>query len=186
MSNQFKERFSFLVHFLKNPLRNASIAPSSRLASRCMLDGLDLGKMQYVVELGPGTGCFTQELYDRLPEGCKVLVVELEKAYVKDLEARFGHRFEIVQASAHEIADLIAERAWPRVDLVLSGLPFVLPQEVKRELWLTLQQLTSKGTTYRFFTYVPPIMKRHYRDFDLRLVRGVAGNLPPMWIYSVN
>ena len=125
-----------------------------------MLEGLDVDQMEYVVELGPGTGCFTQELYDRLPAACQVLVIELEA--------------------------LIAERGWPRVDLVLSGLPFVLPKPVKESLWASLKRFTGEGTVYRFFTYMPPVMKRHYRDFDLRLVRGVAANLPPMWIYSVN
>lgn len=162
------------------------MAPSSRAASRSMLEGLDVDQMEYVVELGPGTGCFTQELYDRLPAACQVLVIELEENYVKHLHERFGHRFHIVQASAHELEALIAERGWPRVDLVLSGLPFVLPKPVKESLWASLKRFTGEGTVYRFFTYMPPVMKRHYRDFDLRLVRGVAANLPPMWIYSVN
>jgi phospholipid N-methyltransferase len=151
-----------------------------------MLSGIDVENLKYVVELGPGTGCFTQELYDVLPADCQVLVIELEADYVAQLQARFGQRFQVVQASAHELEALIAERGWPRVDLVLSGLPFVLPKPVQQTLWSTLMRLTSQGTVYRFFTYMPPIMKRYYRDFDLRLVRGVAANLPPMWIYSVN
>ena len=186
MSSSLNGRLSFLLHFLRHPLRNASVAPSSRVASRSMLKGLDVSKLEYVVELGPGTGCFTQELYDRLPDHCQVLVIELEGDYLKELERRFGDRFHIVQASAHELESLIGERGWPRVDLVLSGLPFVLPKAVQERLWETLKRLTSEGTVYRFFTYMPPIMKRYYRDFDLRLVRGVAVNLPPMWIYSVN
>lgn len=179
-------RMAFLWNFLKHPLRNASVVPSSRVASRAMLTGLDLSSLEYVVELGPGTGCFTQELFDRLPSHCQVLVIELDEGYVANLKARFGDRFEVVQASAHELDALIEERGWPRVDLVLSGLPFVLPEAVKKVLFASLLNRTGSGTVYRFFTYMPPIMKKHYCDFNLRLVKGVAANFPPMWIYSVN
>ena len=40
-----------------------------------MLEGLDLSKMKYVVELGPGTGCFTAQLMEKLPESSEVLVL---------------------------------------------------------------------------------------------------------------
>ena len=55
MPNQTTDRWSFLVNFIKHPLRNASVAPSSRIAARNMLCGLDLEHLEYVVELGPGT-----------------------------------------------------------------------------------------------------------------------------------
>jgi len=186
MRSVLKSRWAFLLNFIRYPLRNASVVPSSRIASRCMLDGLDLDTMKYVVELGPGTGCFTEELYNRLPAHCQVLVIELDGGYVETLKAKYGHRFDVVQASAHELDALVSSRSWPRVDLVLSGLPFVLPEPVKSSLWSTLQEKTAAGTTYRFFTYMPPIMKRHYREFDLHLIKRVAANFPPMWIYSVN
>ena len=186
MNMTTRSRLSFLVNFLKHPLRNASVVPSSRIASRSMLDGLDLSRMKHVVELGPGTGCFTQELYDRLPPDCQVLVIELDDGYVADLKARFGHRFDIVQASAHELDALIKERGWPSVDLILSGLPFVLPDSIKKVLFAAILRRTGQGSVYRFFTYLPPLMKKHYVGFDLKLVRHVAANFPPMWIYSVN
>jgi len=186
MSQDFKGRLSFLGNFLKHPLRNASVAPSSRIAARNMLRGIDLEKLTHVVELGPGTGSFTQELYARLPEGCQVLVIELDAGYVANLRARYGDRFDIVQASAHEMESLVKERGWPAVDLIVSGLPFTLPKSVKASLWGSLQAMTRTGTVYRWFTYMPPIMKWHYRGFDMRLVRRVWANLPPMWIYSVN
>ena len=186
MSNVSSGRLAFLLNFLRHPLRNASVVPSSRLASRSMLEGLDLSAMRYVVELGPGTGCFTQELLERLPAQCHVLVIELDEGYVADLNARFGDRFEVVQASAHKLDALVEERGWPRVDLILSGLPFVLPEPVKQRLFSSILRRTEKGTVYRFFTYMPPIMKKHYVGFSLRLVRYVPANFPPMWIYSVN
>ena len=71
MAAEHQDRWSFLVNFVKHPLRNASVAPSSRIAARNMLRGIDVKALTHVVELGPGTGSFTRELYDRLPQVCK-------------------------------------------------------------------------------------------------------------------
>lgn len=186
MSAEHRDRWSFLINFFKHPLRNASVAPSSRIAARNMLRGIAVDSLTHVVELGPGTGSFTRELYDCLSPQCKVLVIELDAGYVDGLQNQFGDRFEIVQASAHELERLLAERGWPKVDLIVSGLPFTLPKPVKASLWNVLHRMTEAGTVYRWFTYMPPIMKWHYRGFNMRLVRRVWANLPPMWIYSVN
>ena len=67
MAAEHRDRWSFLVNFVKHPLRNASVAPSSRIAARNMLRGIDVNALTHVVELGPGTGSFTRELHDRLP-----------------------------------------------------------------------------------------------------------------------
>ena len=83
-----------------------------------MLSGIEVDQLNHVVELGPGTGSFTRELYDRLPESCQVLVIELDASYVARLQEQ---SFEIVQASAHELDTLVAERGWPTVDLIISG-----------------------------------------------------------------
>ena len=186
MAAQHQDRWSFLVNFIKHPLRNASVAPSSRIAARNMLRGIDVKALTHVVEFGPGTGSFTRELYDRLPADCKVLVIELDSGYVARLQEQFGDRFDIVQASAHELDDLVEARGWPKVDLIVSGLPFTLPPEIRKSLWSVLQGRTDQGTVYRWFTYMPPIMKWYYRQFNLHLVRRVWANLPPMRIYSVN
>lgn len=174
----------FLLNFLRNPLRNASVVPSSPAACRAVLQGIDFSQCKYVVELGPGTGCFTEQLYAQLPSDAQVLIVEVELSYIAHLQEQFGDRFEIVQGSAHLLDDLVAERGWPHIDLILSGLPFSLPASVKVPLFETLRQRISAGTELRFFTYMPPVMKRYYRGFPLRMVRRVLANLPPMWIYS--
>ncbi|MGB1670420.1 MAG: class I SAM-dependent methyltransferase, partial [Flavobacteriales bacterium] len=138
MAAEHQDRWSFLVNFVKHPLRNASVAPSSRIAARNMLRGIDVEALTHVVELGPGTGSFTRELHDRLPKDCKVLVIELDPGYVQRLKEQYGDRFEIVQASAHELDDLVHERGWPKVDLIVSGLPFTLPPEIRKSLWSVL------------------------------------------------
>jgi phospholipid N-methyltransferase len=177
---------TFFTEFLRNPRQNASIVPSAPAACEKMFEGLDMASMQYVVELGPGTGCFTRELMAQLPSSARVLMLEINPTFCPRLEQEYGHRFHVRQESAHRMDELVAELGWPRIDLVVSGLPYTLPDVVIDPLFESLKRRTREGTTYRFFTYVPPLMKRKYEPsgFDLTLEHVVVKNVPPMWIYS--
>ena len=172
--------------FIKQPKVNASITPSSKKAAREMVKGLNLGKMKHVVELGPGTGVFTDILAEQLPNDCKVLLVELEESFIENLKTKYDNRFEVIQSSACELEALLRERDIKNVDLVISGLPFNMPEDVKIKLQNTLFLLTEKGTCMRWFTYFPWLMKRHYKKFNHKRAAFVAWNFPPMWIYTVN
>ncbi|MDA0912188.1 MAG: hypothetical protein O2818_00925 [Bacteroidetes bacterium] len=177
---------NFFRGFLRNPKQNASVWPSSRRASRAMFDGIEWDELEYVVELGPGTGRFTEQMHAFLPLGCKVLVIELNPTFIPKLRERFGDRFEIIEGSADEFEALINERGWPRIDLIVSGLPFTLPEPVKTNLFNAILRQTKKNTRYRWFTYFPRLMEPHYQDFDFEKVRTVYWNIPPLSVYRVN
>ncbi|MBO74117.1 MAG: hypothetical protein CMD33_02465 [Flavobacteriales bacterium] len=151
-----------------------------------MFEGIDLSQQGCIVELGPGTGCCTRELFANVQETCKVTVIELNPDYIPHLRSAYGDRFEIIQGSAADLDAYVEERGWPRIDLILSGLPFTLPSQVMQPLMAALQKRTDAGAVYRCFTYFPRMMERHYCQFALRRVRSVLLNLPPMWIYTVN
>ena len=151
-----------------------------------MVRGLALGKMEYVVELGPGTGVFTDILAERLSSTAKVLLIELEESYIENLQEKYDERFEVVQCSACDLGSLLDKRGIKNVDLVISGLPYNMPDEVKTKLHKTLVSLTNKGTCMRWFTYFPFLMKGHYKQFDMKLADFILWNFPPMWIYTVN
>ena len=139
----------FLKSFIKQPKVNASITPSSKRAAKEMVKGLDLESMECIVELGPGTGVFTDILYERLPNSCRVLLIELEESFIENLQDKYDDRFEVIQSSACELDSILAERGIKKVDLVISGLPFNMPDEVKIKLQGTLLNLTEKGTCMR-------------------------------------
>ena len=84
---------TFFTEFLRNPRQNASIVPSAPAACEKMFQGLDMASMKYVVELGPGTGCFTKELMAQLPASAEVLMLEINPTFCPKLEDKFGHRF---------------------------------------------------------------------------------------------
>lgn len=151
-----------------------------------MISEVDFSSAEYIVELGPGTGVFTQAICEAAGPRAKILVIDLESTYIEALRTRFQGRVDVVHGSADLLPELMEERGWPRVDLIVSGLPFVLPRKVKLRLFSFLEEATAGGTTMRWFTYMPALMKPHYKTLNLKKHAFVAWNFPPMWIYTVN
>lgn len=183
--NSWKERTLFLLNFLKNPLRNASVVPSSRTAGRAILSGLDWNTIHTVVELGPGNGTFTREIISRSKPGTNIILIELEASYVELLQNKFGNKVTVVHESAHRMNEILAERNLANADLIVSSLPF-LQKQISRVIFAAILKQTNTGAAYRFFTYVPPVMKWFYRGLPLHKVNFVMQNIPPMWIYGIN
>ncbi len=179
-------KLQFAWNFLCHPVRNASLIPSSTFASKAMLHGIDFSSVQTVVELGPGTGVFTEEILKRCKPSTKVLLIELERDYVTLLQRKFGNRVVVENASAHLLDSILAKHGITKVDLIISGLPFSLPHEVKEQLFASLCAHTKRGTQYRFFTYNPPLMKRVYAGLPIHKISFVSRNLPPLWVYGIN
>jgi len=183
--NVWKERALFLFNFLKNPLRNASIIPSSKEGSGAMMIGIDWEKVNTVVELGPGNGTFTKEILARCKPDTKIVLVELENSYVELLRVKFGDRINVVHASAHLFEEILDDLKLPNADLIISGLPF-LARNVNQLIFDSIQHQTDKGAIFRFFTYMPPAMKLVYKGIRLHKVAFVMKNIPPMWVYGIN
>ena len=183
--NIWKERALFLFNFIKNPVRNASIIPSSKIASSAMMNGIDWEKVNTIVELGPGSGTFTREILARCKPDTQVILFELESSYVDLLRKKFGNRVQVIHASAHLFEEILKDMKLPKADLIISGLPF-LARHLNQLIFDSIRHQTDKGAIFRFFTYMPPIMKLVYKGINLRKVAFVWKNIPPMWVYGIN
>lgn len=188
MSNQEKvqsEKVLFFKNFIKNPTRNASVIPSSKAATKAILKGIDFDKVDVIVELGPGSGVFTKEIIAQANPSTKIVVIELEESYLSVLERKFGDRILLENTSAHLLRDVLDKHGLEKVDLIVSGLPF-LKGEIKEKVDRTIMDFTEEGTIYRFFTYMPPIMKRVYKSMPIEKKNMEPWNMPPFWVYGIN
>lgn len=179
----FKESVLFAKNFLRHPTRNASIIPSSRRASEAMIKDVDFSKVNSVVELGPGTGCFTEVLLEHCRPGTRVLLVEFEPSYSRLLEDKFGDRVIVECESAHLLDSLLKKHGMVP-DLIVSGLPFDVPDQDR--LFNSILTLTRSGSKFRFFTFLPPVMKKVYKSLPVEKKGFTFFNFPPLWVYGVN
>jgi phospholipid N-methyltransferase len=77
------------ARFLRQPRTVGAVAPSSQVLAREMVRGLEIGGAARLVELGPGTGAFTGALLERLAPGGRLLAVELEPEFARQVQTRW-------------------------------------------------------------------------------------------------
>jgi phospholipid N-methyltransferase len=185
LRDSFQSVLLSAANFLKNPLRNAALLPSSKSASAAIVAGLDFSSIDEVVELGPGTGVVTAEILKRCRSTTRLMLIEIEKSYVPVLRKRFRDRVIVDSGSAHRLDAILAMHGMEKPDLIVSALPF-LPKEDRAEFIESIKRQTAEGAIFRMFTRVPPLMRRIYRDLPMRKIALVPRNLPPMWVYGIN
>ena len=55
---------NFLLQYITHPRTVGAIIPSSKNLSRKMIANIDFNKCKCIVELGPGTGVFTERILE--------------------------------------------------------------------------------------------------------------------------
>jgi phosphatidylethanolamine/phosphatidyl-N-methylethanolamine N-methyltransferase len=182
---------AFLGALIRNPRAVGAIAPSSvNLAQRMVRD---VAPASRVVELGPGTGVITREIIARNGEGGKLLAVDVDRAFVDRIRGAWPG-IDCVCASAEILPALAAERGWPNVDHIVSGLPFAtLPPATTRLILDGVHQLLRIGGTFTTFQYVHAYRMQSAaafrRELSARLgcqptTQLVVRNVPPALVLT--
>lgn len=186
-SGSFYDWSAFVVAWLRAPLTVGAIAPSSPALAKAITKEIS-PETGPVLELGPGTGVFTQAMLDRGVSEENLTLLERDPGFAKLLRQRFpGVR--IVSGCATELCQL------PLFDnkgagAIVSGLPLLSmkPDIVARILHGAISKLSSDGVIYQF-TYRPvcPVPRQVMNQLGLKAVcTGFSlRNLPPAWVFSI-
>lgn len=135
-----------------------------------------------MIELGAGTGIFTEYILKHILPGTKIIIIEIEEAYVKLLQEKFWNAITIEQADVKDIEHIRQKHHIWKIDLIVSWLPFLPAQSIHDEL----KSYLAQGTIFRTFTYQPSTFKKFYTDFPVRKIGFTWLNIPPTWVYGVN
>ncbi len=178
--NHANDRWLFLRKFLRHGTGIASITPSSRWLSRGIARAVP-ANARVVLELGGGTGPFTQALVNHLHPGCRLIVVERDADFHAILTQRFP-KLEIVRGDAADFGAMLGERGIAKVDHIVSGLPFaVLTRPDQERLMQNIANHLAPGGYFLQLTEFPlifyPVFKRYFRDVRFR---PVLRNIPPL------
>ncbi|MGI9345445.1 MAG: class I SAM-dependent methyltransferase [Gammaproteobacteria bacterium] len=174
----------FFKKFWRQPKANGSLYPSSKFACRAMLSDLPLDELDTIVELGPGTGVFTQYYLKGCRADATIVLFESDPDFQDYLKARFADDKRIVFAgNALELSKTLQGLGIARADLILSSLPVSLGNTLTQIMHQVAQNLGPEGI-FRCYTYAPVLARKYYRDLGVRKLRTVVRNLPPMWIYG--
>ena len=187
-----QDSVTFLREFLRAPARIGAVAPSSRRLAAAATATIPERGHPVVVELGPGTGSFTEAIQSRLGTRGRHIAIELNPS-LAELLARRHPVVEVVAGDAAHLPELLADRGVGRVDVVVSGLPWAaFPISAQHALLHAIGSVMDSGGSFTTFAYVlarwtPP--GRRFRrllagSFEEVIVgRTVAANLPPACVY---
>ncbi|MHC1479775.1 class I SAM-dependent methyltransferase [Frateuria aurantia] len=179
----------FLKAWLRNPRAIGAVTPSGPALARLMTQDIHPERGP-VLELGPGTGVFTQALLKRGIPRSQLALVESNPQMAGRLALRFpGVR--VYQRDAAKLHALPSPFGRARASAVVSGLPMLsMPlAQVKAILAAVFQHhLDADGVFYQF-TYGPrcpfPRATLHAHGLEAIRIGRVLLNLPPATVYRI-
>lgn len=182
------ERGNFLKEYFKDKNMVGAVAPSSKSLGKKMLTNIDFSKDKLLVELGPGTGVFTDLIIDRMADDAKLLVFELNDSFYEDLNERINDsRVQIIHDSAENISKYLPEEEIGKQDVVMSSLPLMMfPNELRENIVKESKKcLTEKGK-YIQFQYSLQSKKYLKSQFKEVTIKFTPLNVPPAFVYTCN
>ena len=186
MSSKFKEGFTFLKRFAKEPGRIGSVTPSSKFLTKAMLDRVDWENAKYIAELGAGTGVFTREIVKRARPDAKILVFEIDPALQKMIRDEHPeHEGLTLHSDAQKLSEAMKDNGICKLDFVISSLPFTVlpPKMTVRILNAVLECLKDNGhfVAYQYSSIMKHVLKKKFSHMKTRFV---LLNVPPAFVYD--
>lgn len=184
---------TFFREFLLNWKHTGAVAPSSRGLAKLVVETAGTCHAKTLLELGPGTGAFTEVLYQTLPKSSRYLGIDLNKGFIEKLKNRYPlFNFEAVAAQECNFKAFLGEEQ--KFDAIVSGLPWAaFPECLQVSILDQVLPWLKPGGTFVTFAYTGfhllPAGQRfrnllQNRSSKLDSTHTVWGNLPPAFVYQ--
>lgn len=182
----------FIKQFISAPKRTGAIAPSSRHLCQLVVRTSAISKAKVVVELGSGTGVFTEGIIGSLADKALFLALEVNPIFAMATRRRCPSAI-VYEDSAETIGNYLQKHGAGQCDCIISGLPWGLfDKEMQQRLLSSVTQSLSCEGEFLAFTYVGcsilPGARRFHRMLsnlfsDVKKTRTVWRNIPPAFVY---
>ena len=161
-----------------------AVAPSSKFLGQRMLENVDFSSDKIIVELGPGTGVFTDLIIARMAEDAQLFVFELNDNFYNSLNDRINDpRVKIIHDSAEHIMEYLNKDT--RADVVISSLPLMIFSEelrnsVVQESFDCLKE-EGKYIQFQYSKQSKKLLQSKYADVSIKFT---VKNFPPAFVYT--
>lgn len=179
--NEFRER----AKFFKNAILDhnvGAVATSSKYVVNNVLKRLKK-PLHTVIEFGPGDGPMTKALLKRLSPDGRMLVIESNDKFIKDLREIGDKRLHIIEGN---VQDIISKDipGFEKVDLIVSSIPFTFLTPSERiEVVTIANKLLIEGGSFIIFHQYSLLMAKTLRQiFGKVTVDLEPRNFPPCFI----
>ena len=179
------DQLLFFRNFLASPWKIGSVAPSGRHLVRDLLSGVDFPNAKVVVEYGPGTGVFTEEILRRLAPDARFVCIEIIDDFHQELARRFSDpRMTLIHGSAADVERHLQELGLGQADAIVSGLPFTsLPEDIRHAILrasVRAMKPEARMVLYQYTLFMTGHIEQYFRK---RQRRWTPLNVPPAFSF---
>ena len=179
--------FRFIQQYIKHPRFVGAMIPSSKQLAKQMVAPICFEEAACIIEYGPGTGVFTEEIIKNKHPETILLVIEVNESFYRILKEKYKHmdKVYIVHGSAEDVAQIKEQYTISKVDYIVSGLPFTsIPLIIFRNiLKQTNKVLTEEGKFIKF--QYSKVKQKFFRTFfDNIQIKKVYWNVPPAYVFT--
>jgi len=177
---------SFLRQFWQEKKMVGAMAPSSRFLAQKMLKGIDFQNARVIIELGPGTGVFTDKILELMHPDAILLVFELNDHFMDQLRKRYSDpRVRLIHDSAEKIQEYLDKEGLKHADVVISSLPLAnFPKELRDSILNAADHALVENGHYVQFQYSLQSKKQIQKTFSKMQIRFTPLNFPPAFVYA--
>jgi len=184
MSN--KNGLSFIKQYITQPRTVGAVLPSSKYLADKMTSTIDFDKAKCIVEYGPGTGVFTDNIIKQKSTDTVVLLFENNIEFYNLLSEKYSEvtNIHIINDSAEHIGKYLKQHGIDLADYIISGLPFAsLPQEVSTKILHETKKHLKQGGNFITFQYT--LLKKEFIEqfFPQIDVKREMRNVPPAYVF---
>ncbi len=172
----------FFREAMKSFRTTGSITSSSKALVKKLVEPLPANRPLVIVELGPGDGCVTRAILDKVHAESHVTAFEINSVFIEKLAGIKDQRLRVLPVGAERLTDFVAEGT---VDYVVSSLPLsMIPKEVKEAILKQSQLVLQPKGRFLQFQYALQDYGLLKDYFNRVSVSFTMANLPPAFIYS--
>jgi phospholipid N-methyltransferase len=178
-AKSYKEYLLFMKNALKRYKDTGMLFPSSHRTAEKVVSLLPVGEMSKILEVGSGTGRFTQVIYNRISPETQLFCIEKNKAFCTYLKEILPFANVVILNEQFEnLANCHNDLGCLEMDCIILTLPVALVPEALRQKWIDLAYSILKNDGYLLIHQFMPVMNNHLKNPHWR-------KLKRRWVYSI-
>lgn len=185
--------YGYIKQFLRDPKRTGSIGPSNEELSELVTETARLNEMGTVVELGSGTGVFTEKILEKKSPEALFFAIEINPEFCEATKSRCPSA-TVYRDSAENMKKYLEQHGKDSCDCIISSLPWaVFDHGTQDRLLNVIWDVLKPGGRMITFSYSISMMVPNARRFRSTLrnkftsvvkSKTVWSNFPPAFVYS--